>query len=426
MQPIDIVARPDAALLRLLVAGLLGGLIGVERERASRLARERMFAGVRTFPLFAILGASLTIVSGEIGLAVVAGFLAVAGLGLVAYWRTSASGEVGTTTESAALATYWIGAIAGTGAFVLAGAIGIAIAVLLASKERLEAFPEAMTPEELRAALTFAVIAVVILPILPNRPYGPWGVWNPRDLWSVVVLVCGLSFAAFLAMRFWGSRRGLYLSGLLGGLVSSTAITISFAARSRNTPANATHLAIASGLASTVMLFRIAFFATVAGPSVLPALLPFLAVTAAAGAIAMVVLARRRTQPSSDGPGVANPFQLREAIRWAIVYAAVLFAVAFARHRFGPWGVVAASVLAGVADLDAITLSLAALSGGELQPEVAAGGIAIATLTNTVVKGAYAVWRGEAAYRRTLLAILGTVFVAGVAAFALLGLRPWK
>jgi len=173
-EAVDMIARPELALLRLLVAGLLGGLIGLERERVSHAVGERMFAGVRTFPLFAILGASLTVAAGGIGLATVAGFLAVAALALLSYWRTSASGEVGTTTESAALATYWIGAIAGTGALVLAGAIGITVAVLLASKERLEAFPQAMTREELRATLTLAVIAAVILPILPDKSYGPW------------------------------------------------------------------------------------------------------------------------------------------------------------------------------------------------------------------------------------------------------------
>jgi uncharacterized membrane protein (DUF4010 family) len=426
MQTIDIVGRPDLALLRLLVAGLLGGLIGVERERASRLSGEPMFAGVRTFPLFAILGASLTVVTGEIGIAVVAGFVAVAALSLVAYWRTSAGGEVGTTTESAALATYWIGVIAGSGALTLAAAVGIAVAILLASKERLEAFPETMTREELRATLTFAVIAVVILPLLPDRRYGPWGVWNPRDLWSVVVLVCGLSFAAFLAMRIWGSRRGLYVSGLLGGLVSSTVVTVSLAAHSKTLPARGRHFAVASGLASTVMLLRVAFFAAVAGPSVLPALLPFLAAVAGGGAVGMIAMSLRRNAAVADGgPTVTNPFQLREAVRWAILYGIVLFVVAFARHQLDAWGLILASVLAGAADVDAITLSLAPLSGSELSPQAAAGGIALAVLANTAVKAAYAAWRGDPSYWRPLLAILGAAFAAGAAAVLLFGLRPW-
>ncbi len=422
---IDFVAHPDVALLRLLVAGLLGGLIGVERERAAHASEERMFAGVRTFPLFALLGASLTIATGEIGMATIAGFLAVAALALVAYWRTSSFGEVGTTTESAALATYWIGAIAGSGALILAAAIGITVAVLLASKERLEALPQAMSPEELRATLTLAVIAVVILPLLPNRGYGPWHVWNPHSLWGVVVLVCGLSFAAFLAMRLWGSRRGVYVSGLFGGLVSSTAVTASFANHSRAMPSGSTQLAVGSGLASTVMLLRIAFFAAVAGPSVLAYLGPFLCASALGGGIVIALLLRRSADSPPRETGVINPFQLREAIRFAVIYGIVLFTVAAARRYLGVWGLVAASVLAGLVDMDAITLSLASLSGRGIPPEAAAGGIALATLTNTAAKAGYAVWRGDAGYKRGMTAIFGAAFAAGAIAIVLFGLKPW-
>lgn len=425
IEHVDFIANPDVALLRLFVAGLLGGLIGIERERAAHASEERMFAGVRTFPLFALLGASLAVATGEIGIATIAGFLAVAALALVAYWRTSSSGEVGTTTESAALATYWIGAIAGSGALILAAAIGITIAVLLAAKERLEALTQAMSREELSATLTFAVIAVVILPLLPDRGYGPWNVWNPRGLWQIVVLVCGLSFAAFLAMRVWGSRRGVYLSGIFGGLVSSTAVTVSFATHSRTTPAGSTQLAAGGGLASTVMLLRVAFLAAVAGPSVLTYLGPFLGVTAIGGGIAIALLARRSASAPPLETGLTNPFQLREAIRFAVIYGIVLFAVEASRRYLGTWGIMAASVVAGLVDMDAITLSLASLSGRVLPPEAAAGGIALATLTNTAAKAVYAAWRGEARYKRGMAAILGASFVAGVIAVLLFGLKPW-
>ncbi|HZE18785.1 MAG TPA: MgtC/SapB family protein, partial [Candidatus Angelobacter sp.] len=247
--PLDFVAHPEIALLRVLVAGLLGGLIGMERERAAQESGEEMFAGVRTFPLFAILGASLAIVSGSIGAAVVSGFLAVTALAVVAYWRTSTPEHAGVTTEGAALATYWVGAMAGAGALTLAGAVGITIAVLLAAKERLESFPRAMSREELRATLTLAVIAAVILPLLPDRGYGPWEVWNPRRIWLVVVFVCGLSFAAFLAVRFWGAKKGVYATGILGGLASSTALTASLASQSRVLEKAGAYLAVGAGLA---------------------------------------------------------------------------------------------------------------------------------------------------------------------------------
>jgi uncharacterized membrane protein (DUF4010 family) len=424
-ETIDFVAQPGAALLRLLVAGLLGGLIGMERERAAHAEREEMFAGVRTFPLFALLGGALTVVTGEIGLATVAGFVAVASLAVVAYWRTSTREKAGVTTESAALATYWVGAIAGTGALVLAAGLGVTVAVLLAAKERLEAFPQAMTREELRATLTLALISAVILPLLPDEGYGPWQVWNPRKLWMVVVLVCGLSFAAFLAVRFWGTKRGVYLTGILGGLASSTATTVSFAAQSRNASGGSVQLAVGAGLASIVMLIRVAVLAMIANPSILLRLAPFLAAAAVGGIAAIVLLARRAGHREAKESELQNPFQLREALRFAVLFAVVVLAVEAARRYLGSWGIVAASVLAGFVDVDAITLSLSGMSaGGGISIDTAAEGIAIAVLANTAVKTGYAALRGSSEYKKSVAIILGATFIAGAATIVAMGLRP--
>jgi len=401
----------------------LGGLIGMERERAAQQAGEEMFAGVRTFPLFAILGASLTVVTGTIGAAVVAGFLAVTALAVVAYWRTSSSEQVGTTTESAALATYWVGAMAGAGGLVLAAAVGITIAVLLAAKERLEALPRAMSREELRATLTLAVLAAVILPLLPDQDYGPWGVWNPRRIWLVVVFVCGFSFAAFLAVRFWGAKKGVYLTGLLGGLASSTAVTVSFASRSRDMERSGTPLAIGAGLACTLMLFRMAVLAAIAGPAVLPRLWPFLAAAVLGGIVAIVLLVRRARSTPAQESGLQNPFRLPEALRFGIIFALILLAIEAARHYLGSWGVIVASILAGFVDVDAITLSLSSMSARGMAIETAAGGIAVAVLANTAAKAAYASWRGSDEYRKGVTMILGASFVAGLVTMIVLGLR---
>jgi uncharacterized membrane protein (DUF4010 family) len=412
---IDPVAQPGAALVRVLAAGLLGGLIGVERERAGASGAEH-FAGVRTFPLFAILGAGLTLLSGSIGVAPAAGFLAVAALVVTAYVRSSGRGDVGATTEAAALVTYWIGAAAGAGALLLAGALAIGVTVLLAAKERLEAFPRALSRRELEATLTLAVIAVVILPVLPDRGYGPWEVWNPRRLWGMVVLVCGLSFAAFIAMRLWGHTKGLAVSGLLGGLVSSTAATVSFAQRSRQAPAAGTALAVAGGLASLVMIVRVAVLTFVAAPALLGGIAPFLGATAAAGGVVLALLARRARGDGESLPTLTNPFELRAALQFAAIYALVLLVVEAASVYLGAWGVVIAAVLAGLTDVDAITLSVAALSRGSLAPEVAIAGIAAAALSNTAAKAAYAAWLGAGSFRRGMLQVLGAAFAAGLVA----------
>jgi uncharacterized membrane protein (DUF4010 family) len=420
---VDPVAEPNVALLRLLVAALLGGLVGVERERSEKERGIHHFAGVRTFPMFALLGAGLVLAAGGVGAVAAAGFLGVAALVVASYYRTSRDGDIGATTEVAALATYAVGVLAGAGALLVAGAVGIGVAVLLAGKQRLEAFPRALSREELGAALTLAVIAAVILPVLPDQRYGPWGVWNPRTLWAMVVLVCGLSFVAFVAMRVLGAARGLYLSGLLGGLVSSTAATVSFASRSREAPTQATALAGAAGLASLVMLARVGILTAVVNSTLLTPLGPFLGLSIAAGAFGLIVLLRRAPVAQDQAPQVTNPFRLAEAVKFAAVYAVVLFAVEGAGRYLGTWGIVAAAVLAGLTDVDAITLSLAAAAGSTLPPAGAAAAIGVAALSNTVAKAGYAVWLGTPEFRRAMLLVLGAAFAAGATTLAVTTLK---
>lgn len=410
----------NAALLRLLVAALIGGLVGIEREQRGAVRDEQMFAGVRTFPLIALLGAALAIISGSAGAVVIAGFGSIAALAVVAYVRSSADGQLGTTTETAALATYWMGVIAGLGELVLAGSLGIGVAILLAAKERLEAFPRTVTREEMRAALILAVLAVIILPILPSQPYGPWGVWNPQRLWMLVVLVCGLSFAAWIAMRLWGSERGLAVSGLLGGLVSSTAVTVSFASHSRATPSQARQLAVGGGLASLVMLVRIAILTAVVNRAVLLELAPLLGLMLAGGALGVLALARREQQAEETAPKLANPFELSQAVRFTLLYALVLVAVEAARRFLGPAAVYAASAVAGLTDVDAITLSLSSLARERMTATAAAGGIALGAIANTIAKLAYAIWLGSPDYRRGIGLVSGLALVGGAVGIALI------
>jgi uncharacterized membrane protein (DUF4010 family) len=291
MYPMVTMIESVTALERLLVAVLVGLLIGLDRERAETRKAYRLFAGVRTFPLIALAGALPMLIIAVTGPALlVASFVAVAAVGLVSYIRALEAGGVGATTEIAALATFLLGVLAGAGQLVVAGAAGVGVAVLLVAKPRLEAFSRALTEEELTAALELAVISVIVLPLVPNRGYGPWQVWNPFEIWLVVVLVSGLSFAGFIAMRLFGERRGITLTGVLGALVSSTAVTVSLATRSRQATALAAVTAAATVWASTIMCVRVGVLVGVVNVGVLISVLPVIGAMLVEGAVAAAVL----------------------------------------------------------------------------------------------------------------------------------------
>jgi len=207
-------STPPGEVLRLLVAILIGFLIGLDRERAEVRKQHQLFAGVRTFALIALAGAVPALMLEHWGaIPLLASFLAVAGVVIVAYARSSAAGSIGSTTEVAALVTFLLGALAGAGQPLLAGGTAIAVAVLLAAKPGLERFSRALTTQEIGAALELGVISCIVLPLLPREGFGPWQVWNPFEIWLVVVVVSALSFAGFIAMRLFGEQRGLLVAG---------------------------------------------------------------------------------------------------------------------------------------------------------------------------------------------------------------------
>ena len=410
------------ALERLLVAMLVGFLVGLDRERAEARKDHALFAGVRTFPLIALAGAIPMLLEDRVGPALlVATFLAIAAVAVVSYVRTSAHGRIGATTEMAALATFLLGALAGAGQLVVAGAAGVALAVLLVGKPRLEAFSNALTTEEIRAALELAVITVIVLPLLPDRGYGPWQALNLREIWIVVVLVSALSFVGFVAVRVLGAGRGMAITGAVGGLVSSTAITISMAERSHAGAARPA--ASAAVLASTIMCVRMAVLAGAVDAGILPRLLPILAVMALVGGAAAWLVGRGRAgrTPSAEGT-LTNPFSLRAALTFAAVYALVTLAVRAAHEHLGPGGIYLVSALSAIVSVDAPTVALAHLGGGTTGWSAPAAAIGVVAITNTLVKLGIALVYGEGSFRRRVGAALGAMsLVGGLAGLVVIG-----
>lgn len=412
-------------LARLAVALLAGLLIGLDRERAEQRKARDIFGGVRTFPLIALTGCVSAVMFETAGpwLAVVA-FLAVSAIVVIAYRTSAAEGHVGATTEVAGIATFLVGVLAGTGDLLVAGAAGIVVAALLVAKPKLEAISRAMTPEEVAAVLELAVISGIILPILPDRGYGPWNALNPREIWLVVVFVTGLSFAGFVAARLLGEKRGLAVTGVLGGMVSSTAVTVAMADLSKKKEALPEPAAAAVVLASSVMAIRVAIFAGVIDPGVVSRLAPACLAMAVTGAVAARLIARGdRTAKTEAGEKLRNPFSVRQAVVFAVIYAAIVLAVRATQEYMGSGATFAAAVVGSVADVDAVTIALTRAGPGPSGWRTIAAAITLAAVVNTVVKLVIAWIRGSRPFALRCASALGAMALAGAAAGAALYLR---
>lgn len=412
---------PLSPFLRLGAALAIGFLIGFERGWRKRDEPEgTRAAGLRTFSLIGLVGGVAGWLGEQLGAIVIAaGFVAVAGFALAMYWASlRADARIGATTEVAALVAYALGALAGHGQIVLAVAAAVVVVVLLDTKAPLHGFLQRIRHDELRAALKLLAVSAVLLPILPNEGYGPGGILNPYRLWWFVVLVAGLSLAGHFAVRFAGPERGPVITGLVGGLVSSTAVTVSAAGLARETPGLAPRQAACVGAATAVMCLRIVVVAGVLNAALLPLLIPALAAAALAAFAAAYLYARRGGEAdghAADGrrePPRA-PDDLGAAVGFAAALAAVMLASHYARQWFGVSGLYGTAALAGLLDVDAITVTAATL--GDAAAAVPAAAILIAAAVNTLVKLAIAVSLGPRGFALEVGAIVAATLAAGAA-----------
>ncbi len=348
-------------LLSLCTALAIGLLIGAERGWQERDHEDaRQIAGIRTFSLAGLLGGFATLLAGELGSAVwVALLLALAALAVAGYVSdVRRGGDQGMTTEIALLMTFLLGSLALTEQRLLAAAGGIVLTLLLSLKDKLHALLKRLTAEELSGTLKLLFISVVLLPVLPNQGYGPWAFFNPYLTWWMVVLIAALGFSAYLAIRLIGSRKGLLLTAVLGGLVSSTVMTLTLA-RLRERMPDAL-LACALLATSALMFPRILVEIGAIHPALLKELaLPFAATTLVylGGTLFHALRGGRASQEAPDEPGLRNPFELLPAMRFAALLSAILLLVEVGRRLFGDAGIYAVALLSGLADVDAITLS---------------------------------------------------------------------
>lgn len=368
-----------------IVSLAIGLLIGLERERSPAAK-----AGLRTFSLVALagtIGALLAEKTGSPWLLAV-GLLILGGMMVSSYYRMPEEGDPGTTTIAAIVVCYGLGAMVWYHFVELAVSLAILSTVLLYFKTELRGVSQRLTRTDLVSILQFAVLSMVILPLLPNENLGPYGVLNPAQVWWMVVLISGISLAGYAALRIAGERHGALLTGLLGGAVSSTATTLTFARNSHNNPGLAGIAAVIILLANWMVLARLAIVVAVVSPGLLPRMAVILGGGALAGLIGILILWHRLdAKPQPPSLQVENPAEIRTALTFGGLYALVLFAAAWLTDLAGQQGLYGVAIVSGLTDVDAITLSSLRLFGiGNIQAEQAATVILLALLANIAFK----------------------------------------
>lgn len=406
------------SVIALVIALSLGLLVGLQRERTT----DRI-GGIRTFPLIALFGA-LAARLGDVHQArwlVPAGLLSVTIVLILGnLGRLRGEGESsGITTEITALMMYLLGAYVMLGEQSIAVAVGGTIAILLHLKPSMHAFARHLQEKDLRAIMQFALISLIILPILPNRTFGPYDVLNPFKIWLLVVLIVGIGLGGYGAYKIVGARAGTLLSGIIGGLISSTATTVSYARRARNQAALVNLAALVILIASTSMFVRMFVEIAVVAPRMVLQLVPPLAAMLVVSAVVCGVGYLRVGRQEDEMPEQTNPAELTPALVFGGLYAIVILAVAAAKEYFGNQGIYVVALISGFTDVDAITLSTANLAGkGTLEAATAWRSMLIATLANLVFKaGAAGALGGMKLFRRVLL-LFAAPFVAGLAIIA--------
>lgn len=413
---------PTALFYRFGAALAIGVLIGLQREYAYGGPDEELFAGVRTFALIALLGASGALIADE--LASPWGFVGVVlplgGLIIVAYFVSAwQHGGAGMTTEMATLLALTAGALCYWGYLALAAAVGVATTALLSLKPEMHAFAQRITREDIYATLQFAVITVIVLPVLPNRDFGPppLDVLNPYEIWLMVVLISGISFLGYVMIKLVGPHRGISLTGLLGGIVSSTPVTLSFAQRSQEEESLGGSFALAIIVAWSMTFVRVLVEVATLNRALLGVLWPPLVAASAVGlAYGLYLYLSQRPPEEAEEVAFSNPFELGAALKFGLLFAVVLLVSKAASLYAGDVGVYLSSFIAGLPDADAVTLSMAQLSGLErgLSLRTGARAIVIGAMANTLAKGGIVVVTGSVQLRRAILPGVLLILAAGI------------
>lgn len=413
MEQIDLFYRFGVALA-------IGFLVGLQREYAHGGPDKEIFAGERTLALMGLVGCTAAMAADVLASPwpFVAILALMGALVTVSYFVTAWHGSVGLTTEVAVVLTVIAGALCYWNYLGLAVALAVVTTVLLSLKMEMDTFVRRITREDVYATLKFAVITAIVLPVLPNQSFGPppWDVLNPYKIWLMVVLISAISFLGYVLVKVVGSKQGIGLTGLLGGMVSSTAVTLSFSERSQKEIELAKPFALAITVAWTVMFSRVVIVVAVLNTDLLKAFWMPMAASAAVGlAYCAYLYLSQHGDDEEGGVDFSNPFELGPAVKFGLIYGVILLISKAAQMYLPAAGIYLASVVAGLTDVDAITLSMAELSSrGGLELPTAARAVVLAAMSNTVVKGGMVMWRGSSALRKAFFPGFVLMLVVGI------------
>ncbi|HSI08299.1 MAG: MgtC/SapB family protein [Rariglobus sp.] len=401
----------------------LGALVGLIRQWSEQTEHggKTDFGGVRTHTFWAILGCLGAVASRDFTpLALPVVITVVAAHLLVAHVRHSDAASPGSTSFAASLLTLFVGALVAWNHTQTAVVVAALTMVLLGLKQTIHDWTRAFTPADIRGTLQFVAITGVILPLVPNRTFGPFDAFNPYSTWLMVVLISGLGFTGYIAMRLFGTRAGILVTSLFGGLASSTASTLAFSRRSREEPELSLEYAFAVVVACTVMLPRIAIIVFLLSPALALRIAPafgLMMVPALLYAVWQGWVARRAEKGAVASPAMSNPLSLTTAIKFALLYAVIAFLVKATTQLDWQAGLLPLSFVSGLTDMDAISLSMATNTRSEaVSLDLAARAVILAGVANSLLKAALAAGLGSPLLRRRAGGVLLVTAAVGVAA----------
>ena len=409
-------------LIGLAISIGIGFLIGMERQ-FSKEAQEHQeqFAGLRTFTMVAIFGFISAVLSSMMAAWIFgATLVCVFAFVIASYLQLSKKpGNKGATSEFALLITFVLGGLVFLGMVLFALIVMVVMLLLLTFKPTLHLFVEKLKRQELLAIILFVVMSALVIPFLPDDNFGPYDLWNLKEIWQMVVLVSGTSLVGYMIAKFMG-ERGTMIAGLVGGIVSSTSVALTFSRKSMETASASSSFYYAMGIISacTIMFPRVLFEVYVVNTELFLQLwIPILVISLAGFGSAVLVYTFRKGKPGSDGLILKNPLDLATAIKFAMLYAAIQWLVKYGGENFGNNGTYIAGAISGITDMDAITLSMAKMAKAGGDSAIAINTILIAALTNTLVKFMIVLSVGSIELRKTAFFGFCAIFLTGLAYF---------